>query len=391
VITGTNAKDGDVVVYFPLECSISAEFLSWSDSYEDKTLNKNPDKKGFFNKHGRVRAISLRGEKSEGYMVPAKLVEDFAKDVLKLDVTLKAGEDFDLIGDHLFVKKYVPVSQSVSVVSTKKTKGKTKKYESKLVENQFRFHEDTAQLKRNIYKISPDTIIAITDKIHGSNYVVGNVLIKRQLSWKDKFAKWLGAKIQETEYGKLHSSRSVIKNANFGMTKGDDAWEKVSDRVFTALKEGISVTGELYGFHPSGKPIQPMYDYGMKPGETGFNVFKVTYTSPTGDVYVFSHEQTVAWCQKYGIEMPRTFYYGKAKDLFPELAIGENWNEKFLEKLKEKFLEKKCDLCANDVFAEGVVVRIDTPNEWNVFKLKSFAFLNHESKELDKGIGGEEG
>ena len=39
VITGTDIKVGDNVVYFPLECAINKDFLSATNSFEDKELN----------------------------------------------------------------------------------------------------------------------------------------------------------------------------------------------------------------------------------------------------------------------------------------------------------------------------------------------------------------
>jgi hypothetical protein len=77
VITGLDAQNGSLYVYFPLESAINKEFLSWSNSFEDKELNQNKEVKGFFNKKGRVRAIRLRGERSEGYIVPVQSVSDW--------------------------------------------------------------------------------------------------------------------------------------------------------------------------------------------------------------------------------------------------------------------------------------------------------------------------
>ena len=76
VITSLDYKEGDTVVYFPVECVINKDFISFIDGFEDKALNKNPENKGFFNKHGRVRAISLRGEKSQGFVIPIKIIEE---------------------------------------------------------------------------------------------------------------------------------------------------------------------------------------------------------------------------------------------------------------------------------------------------------------------------
>jgi hypothetical protein len=78
-------------------------------------------------------------------------------------------------------------------------------------------------------------------------------------------------------------------------------------------------------------------------------------------------------------------YCGKITDLFPDLNTDIHFHENLLEKLKEKYLEKDCDICKNNVPAEGIVVRNLSNPHVNALKLKSFRFLAHESKTLDKG------
>jgi rubrerythrin len=94
----------------------------------------------------------------------------------------------------------------------------------------------------------------------------------------------------------------------------------------------------------------------------------------------------VNFCSKFGFKTPKEHYYGKAKNLFPEISVDEHWHKEFLEKMVDKYLEKKCQICKNDVWAEGVILRKDSPFEWDAFKLKSFNFLMHESAELDSGV-----
>ena len=398
VITGLAAQIGQIYCYFPLESCLSFEFLSYTNSFRDAELNRDTTKKSLFEKHGRIRACSLRGEKSEGYIIPVSELENFAKDILGKKISIDdsfVGTDFDMFFDHMLCKKYIPANQRTpNVAGSKKSKGNVKKYVSKLVENQFRFHEDTQALKRNIHLVNPNDYIAITNKLHGSNFIVSNVLVKRKLSIRDRIAKFFGATVQESEYGNLYASRTVIKNKNFetinstGHFYDADVWKIASDRLFPFLKEGISVTGELVGFTPSGKAIQPLYDYGVPPGELDLYVFKVTYTSPSGDVFVFNHAQLLDWCKKYDIKTPQTFYYGKAKDLFPELDTENHWHQNFLQKLQDTYLEKKCDICKNDVWAEGVVLRLDYPHSWNALKLKSWNFLGYESAQLDSNNTG---
>lgn len=393
VITGIDAEPG-VYCYFPLECAISNEFLKFTNAYRESQLNADPKAKGFFEYHGRVRALRLRGSKSEGYIVPVKALELFGEKVLNKIVAViqhDVGTDFDTIFGHQICQKYIPKGVKAAGETSKKTRGNVKRYASKLVDNQFHFHQDTSHLKREVNKISPDDYIAITEKLHGCNFIVSNVLTKRKLSWKDKVAKFFGVNVNETEYGMLYSSRSVIKNSVMDDGKVNnnyydaDVWKIVADKIFPSLAKGISVTGEIVGYTPSGSAIQKGYDYGCTPGNLDFWIFKVTYTSACGQVYVFSHQETVEFCNKFGFKMPKTHYYGKAKDHFPDIANTNHWHENFLIKMIETYLEKKCTLCKNDVWAEGVILRKDTPHEWDAFKLKSFNFLEGESKQLDSG------
>ncbi len=390
VITGLDAEIGALYVHFPVECQIEPKFLSYTNSYSDAEKNRDIKVKGYFPKNSRVKMVKLRGTYSEGYIVPVSVIEEyiaaFYPDKFKITEEF-VNVSFDSICGDRFVKKFVRHVQQPNNPS-RKSKGNVKKYETKLVEGQFRFHEDTENIRKNIAKIMPDDFIAVTNKIHGCNFIVANVLTKKKLRARDKVAKWLGLDVNSVAYGNLYASRAVIKNQNFDPkdSKGfydTDIWKIVSDRVFPLLDFGITVVGEIYGFTPSGAAIQPGYDYGCPPKELDFVVFKVTYTAYDGQVYVMSHPQAEAYCLSKGIDTPETFYYGKARDLFPDLDVHNHWHEGFLKNLEAKFLEKKCWLCNNDVWAEGICVRKDTPLIWDALKLKSKNFLGYETQLLD--------
>ena len=92
-----------------------------------------------------------------------------------------------------------------------KKHGKVKRV-SRLADKQFRLHVDTEPLKKNVSRINLDDKIAITYKIHGCAFTLGNVMVKRRLSLRDKIAKMFGVKIQELTYDYIWSSRRVIKN-----------------------------------------------------------------------------------------------------------------------------------------------------------------------------------
>lgn len=400
VITSLSTKENDLVVFFPIESAISKDFLSWTNSFEDVSLNVDNTKKGYFNKHGRVRAISLRGEKSEGYIVPASEIEAFIYAFTGCPFAFNVadvGRDFDDINGRVICKKYIPESNRQSAnPNKKKSKGNVKKYESKLVDGQFHFHYDTQHLKRNMFKVSPEDYVAITNKLHGTSFVVSNVLTKKRLPWMHKILGKLGVPIVDTEYGMLYSSRKVIKNKNF-LLKNDnggfykeDVWQTVADKVFPTLKEGISVYGEIVGFLPSGRAIQQTregvaYDYGCNVGELDFYIYRVTYTNAKGDVFEYSHKQKENWCKENGMKMVPLFYYGKAKDMYPEISTDNHWHENVLNKLIEVYLEGDCTICKNPLPAEGIVLEIDFKPQFDAFKLKSFRFLQKETENLDAG------
>jgi hypothetical protein len=398
VITSMEAQEGALYIYFPLECAISKDFIAYTNGFETKDLNKDKEIKGYFNKHGRVRAVSLRGEKSEGFIIPVEQVEKFCKDILKQNIKIteqEAGLNFDQIGDHLICKKYISADQLRRELEALKVEGKINKWGSKLVDNQFNFHPDTLQLKREIQNLTPTDTIAITNKIHGCNFVVSNVLVKKKLTWWEKILKnHLKLNIEDKEYGMLYSSRRVIKNVLLDGIKeynhfyGTDVWGTVAVQSFPLLKQGITIYGEIYGYLPDGKMIQGGYDYGCKPCELDFVVFRITYTNQNGDVFELSHPQVQEYCKLAGIKMPETYYYGIAKDLFPEILIDENWHDNFLNKLKDTYLEKDCHLCKSkpNTPAEGIMFRIDKPLVWETYKLKSFRFLKGESEQLDKEV-----
>ena len=88
-----------------------------------------------------------------------------------------------------------------------------KKYESKLVDNQFRFHLDTSQLFRNLHEITPDSLISVSYKIHGTSTISSYILCKKPLKWYEKILKKIGVNIIDTHYDYIWSSRKVIKNS----------------------------------------------------------------------------------------------------------------------------------------------------------------------------------
>lgn len=389
VVTGLQAKPGDLYIYFPVECVIDSKYLCWSNNYSESERNKDITKKGFFSRQNRVKMVKLRGCYSNGYIVPVSDIEQYIQEFYGQTITISQKDvdtSFDSILGDRFVKKYVR-NVVVQGAPRQKTKGNIKKFESRLVPNQFKFHEDTINLRKDIAKINHEDYITIQNKINGASWIVGKVLTLRKLSVLEKIAKWLGANIKTTEYGEVYASRTVIKSdKEYNQSAGyydNDIWKIVANRVYPMLDDGVTLYGEVFGFTPTGKYIQPGYDYGCPSNQLDFIVYKGAITLPDGRVYVMNYPQLAAYCEEKGFKMPETYYYGKAKDLFPDLDTHNHWHDGFLKKLEETYLEKYCDICKNKVPAEGICISKQVPFRWDCLKLKSFKFLEKESAVLD--------
>lgn len=410
VITSDQTQEGQVSIYFPLECQIAREYLSANNEYRNKDLNVDKEHNGgFFDDRGRVKAVKLRGQKSEGFIVPISSLQPIIGEKY-LELACHIGQEFDTIEGLLLVKKYVV---KVTKEQTQGAQQSKKKVESKLIDNQFRLHYDTSQLGKNLHKIQPDDIISITWKLHGTSFVSSQILCKRELKWYERAAKWLGLRIVDTEYSNIFSSRKVIKGAKLGEDEGGyygyDLWADINKLFKDQLLSGETVYGECVGFLPTGKAIQGSYDYGCRPNEFDVYVYRITYTNVDGKVIDLPFNMVEERCVQLGVKSVPIIYKGKAIDFLstdkffePEKLINpdlnkrprpiqtitmtvEEWQEQLLNLLKVKYVHDQNSIfCKNKVAEEGIVVRVEGLKP-EALKLKSFKFLEGESKELDKG------
>jgi tRNA-binding EMAP/Myf-like protein len=388
IITGLTAKEGDLYVYFPLECAINSEYLSYSNSFSSADLNQDKSIKGYFGNSGRVKATSLRGQKSEGYIVPITSIHEWlaTKDSNINLSDFKEGAEFSHWNDILVCEKYI--NKKALRQQNQNSSNKKVARASKIIDGQFYFHKDTAQLGRYIKNISPNSLISISKKLHGSSFVVGKVLCKKSLKWHERLLQRFGVKIVDFHYDLVYSSRTVIKNQynDNGVPNSGyydtDIWGIVAKQLEPFINDGVTLYGEIVGYTPSGAPIQKKYDYGCEPCKLDTYIYRITINS-NGKVFEMSRPQVDDYCNKYGIKAVPLIYYGRAKDLF-DIQLDDNWHDNFIAKLSETYLEKDCDICKNKVPAEGIVIRLES-DTYEAFKHKSFRFKKLESEELDTG------
>ena len=404
IIVGINETPG-LYIYFPMMSEINPSILSYCNLYDNPELNKDETKKGFFSKNGKVKGIKLKGLASEGFLLPANILNNFIVDSFqKSPENLNAGVEFDSIkeGDKImwisrkFKVTYHKTNVSSSAQPTKKVKGI-----NKIREDQFKFHYDTTIIKKVPEVITPDSILHISSKWHGTSGISAYILCHKKLSWKEKIARWLTGESFDT-YDYVYSSRKVIKNKYYnkkadGGFYGSDPWYYVNEVIKPYLKKGMTIYYEIVGYTPDGKDIQKGYDYGCTPSTTEYVVnkqfkiyiYRITITNVNGDVFEMTPLQVIDWCKRRDLGCINTLYYGNALNLYSmNLVELENFSDSFLEKLSNDTnfcMEQNSPDCVNKVPHEGIVIKKE--GLWsNAFKLKCFAFLNKEQKDLDKGI-----
>jgi hypothetical protein len=395
IVRKGSIKIGDVVGFATTESVLNTEFLKTNNQFRDKDLNSDPKIKGYFDKHGRVRAIKLVGEVSNAFIFNLDWLKIWQPEIKDVNWEDYVDVSFDTVNGIEFSKKYIPKAISNQGGGSKTNKrNKFLKDFDRLIENQFNFHYDTAKLQDHLNKISPDDIVSITAKFHGTSVILSNLLVNKELKLYEKILKKLGIKIQDKEYGYIYSSRGVIKNRYINKNVGSgfyatDVWSLWGEKIKNKIPKGYTIYGEICGYEDgTSKFIQKNHDYGCKEGESKLYVYRITFTNEDGLIYEFSAHQVQTWCHKVGLTPVIELYYGRLIDLYPHLDIEQHWHKNLLETLQNDkdhfYMEMKSPHCVNDVPHEGIVIRNDT-TEYPALKLKTKAHFLMETKENDEG------
>lgn len=134
-------------IYFPALSCINGDFLSYANLYRHKELNKDPEQSGMFEDNGRVKAIRLKGELSEGFILPITVLENYIISVTNKEIDeIKEGTEFDALShdekEFWISKKYIAKRQYTQGSSGGRVSKKVPKGINKIIDTQFRFHYD---------------------------------------------------------------------------------------------------------------------------------------------------------------------------------------------------------------------------------------------------------
>ena len=175
VIRKDQVKPGDILVYCPIETKINSDFLAKNNLYSNTELNTDNNIKGYFNSNGRVRIIKLRSKPSMGVLFSINDFKTWLPTIDINDFTSNVGTSFDTVDDNLFIKVFMPESTEQPIVKGNRRQNKVKNFD-RIIPGTFFFHYDTAPLNRNMNRIKPDDIITITEKVHGTSFILSNIL-----------------------------------------------------------------------------------------------------------------------------------------------------------------------------------------------------------------------
>lgn len=405
IIVGIDEKPG-LFIYFPMLSEINPNILAYCNLYEKSDLNKDNTKKGFFSSNGKVKGIKLKGLVSEGFLLPLASFKDFCSDNFQRTPEFVNNTEFDYLEDN---GKKMWINRKFVVKPTNQYKSKTSKPVKsvkgfdKLREDQFKFHYDTQIIKRVPDALYPTDIIHISSKWHGTSAITAKVLCHKKLNWREKIAKFLTGHSFDT-YDVIYSSRRVIKNRYYKKSNGfynSDPWYYAAEALKKFMPKGMTLYYEIVGYLPDGKEIQKGYDYGCAPSNRIYvlgkqykiYIYRITMTNVDGMVSEFTPLQVIAWCNLNNLLGIDTLYYGYVKDLYGNPSKEEedseefNYNNWIIEKMSNDsrfYMEQNSPDCKHKVPHEGIVIKKE--GSWSsAFKLKTFAFLNKEQKDLDKG------
>lgn len=399
VIVGLDTHIGDIGVYFPCDLQLSEKFCEINNLVRKKDENGNniggymdPDKRN-------VKAIKLRGEKSNGLYLNITCLSEFTN-----ISELKPGDQITVLNGEEICKKYIPKCNPRGEWHGEKIKKAKVNYAPTFFE-----HVDTEQVAYNLDKFHNGDEIQLTLKMHGTSGRTGHLpLLHTKRTWLDKLLRRHGKDYYE--YGYVTGTRRVVLDGKRqgGFYESDDFRHAMAAKFEGKLPKGMVVYYEIVGFQgPNGAPIMGQvanskikdkefskmygdittFSYGCQQDgqyerafscvvdEDGWTtevkpccevyVYRITMVNEDGEQIELSPDQIQTYCDKWGVNHVMEF----ERFVIPE---DVNPGEYVVRKIEQYY--DGPDPIGKSHVREGVVARIMNRSKFEVYKMKNISF-----------------
>ena len=421
-VVDLKVKPGDFGVYFPVDLQLSEEYCEKNNLVRKKDENGNniggfldPDKRN-------IKAIKLRGEKSDGLFMP---LESFAycwdidtnvPEGCAVTIPLGLGEQVTVLNGHEICKKYIPKRQHKQ--GGYSTGNKTRKVKVDYAPL-FAEHADTEQLAYNHGAFKWGDHIKISLKMHGTSQRTGYLPVykgQKKTLW-EKITKKPGTPVYEYDY--VSGTRRVVMEDFEGGNSfyGSNEFREQHHNAFVGkLNKGETVYYEVVGFTHNGAPIMAdgsnkgldkefikmygettRFSYGCTPDPTvtklmygedeissfaipveekndkqsDLYVYRMTMTNEDGFVVEYPPDFVAYRCEQMGVKTVQEFadfILDPIEQEYSDRTPGE-----IVQDVAEKYYDGP-DPVGKTHVREGVVARIVNRPKFCAYKHKNFSF-----------------
>lgn len=393
VCIGINVPIGELGIYFPSDLQLSEEYCEYNNLVRKKDDAGN-DIGGYMDPNKRnVKAIRLRGERSDGIYMPLSSLEFTGADLDKF----KEGDTITIVNGHEICKKYIPKRSNRGSCSTRQSSKKKQVPIAPL----FMEHADTEQLAYNLSAFRPGDQIEITLKMHGTSQRTGYlpVFTGYKKTLLDRILRRDGK--PQYDWGDVSGTRRVVLENYEGGFYGDNEFREIHSKKFEGkLWKGETAYYEVVGYQNGSNPImgtcsnkklndkefikqygeKTVFSYGCEEGKSEIYVYRMTMTNEDGNVIEYTPDFMRYRCEQMGINCVPVLWKGYISEKFPIVIRKDNLPDlvisnagEYAEYLAEKYNDGPDPIGKTHV-REGVVVRIINRPKFCAYKSKNFSF-----------------
>jgi hypothetical protein len=397
--------DGMKAIYCPEGGELSHEYCHNNNEYrENHGINKDPAKFGYFDEKRRVKIIKLRGEVSNGYLIPLNAFDFLGTTDLE---SIPSGTELDTVAGHQFCQKYFTKATRERIASANASKEPKKKF----LVGGFEKHFDTSQLFRHYKNLPENAVYYISEKIHATSGRTGYLEVvynQPPVTFKEKAFHWFMDLIghRQTTDVRQYMLISGSRNVDFDPFKvviGESYRHRAQQLFEGKLREGETIYYELCYTGQNGGAVQKSSvprneEFGKELARTYGPHIEYTYGVPASGVRVFvyritqqtgSHVLELSWAQI--LRRIRDFH---EPDIQPVPSSEPFCNKQEIEqRIKEYIGDGKSKL--DNHLMEGICLRIESPvvpQNLSIMKKKTdaFCYLEGISRNDDSYVDAEE-